>query len=59
MYALGFFDGVIDRLGALVRDLFSMAGSLFLTSDGTFTVILVPILLLGLLALGLHWWRVS
>jgi hypothetical protein len=55
MYALGFFEGVIDRLGALVRDLFSMAGSLFLASDGTFTAIL----LLGLLALGLHWWRVS
>lgn len=55
MYALGFFEGIIDRLGALVRDLFSMAGSLFLASDGSFTAIL----LLGLLALGLHWWRVS
>jgi hypothetical protein len=59
MYALGFFEGVIDRLGALVRDLFSMAGSLFFASDGTFTAILLPILLLGLLVLGLHWWRVS
>jgi hypothetical protein len=53
MYALGFFEGVIDRLGALVRDLFSMAGSVVLLPNGTFMVIL----LLGLLAGGLFWWR--
>jgi hypothetical protein len=55
MYALGFFEGVIERLGALVRDLFSMGGSVVFASNGTFTAIL----LLGLLA-GLvyaYWWR--
>jgi hypothetical protein len=53
MYALGLFEGVIDRLGALVRDLCSMAGSLILLSNGT----LMVIFLLGLLAWGLYWWR--
>jgi len=50
MYALGLFEGVIDRLGALVRDLYSMASSLILGA-------LMVIFLLGLVAWGLFWWR--
>ena len=53
MYALGLFEGIIDRLGALVRDLSSMTVSLILASNDTFMAILV----LGLLACGLYWWR--
>jgi hypothetical protein len=53
MYALGFFEGVIERLAALVRDLFSIGGSLLFEYNGAFTGILV----LGLLAWGVHWWR--
>jgi hypothetical protein len=52
MYALGLFSGIIDRLGVLVRDLWSLAGSLILASNS-----ITVILLLGLLAGGLYWWR--
>ena len=48
MYALGLFSGIIDRLGVLVRDLWSLAGSLILASNS-----ITVILLLGLLAGGL------
>ena len=53
MYALGLFEGIIDRLGVLVRDLSSMTVSLILASNDAFVAILV----LGLLACGLYWWR--
>jgi hypothetical protein len=42
-----------NRLGDLIRDLSSMAVSLILASNETFMAILV----LGLLACGLYWWR--